>query len=91
MPSLERQSALQLTHFPIIEPFGENCMMIEDCQSQAFAEKVLELLEGKFPWLGKEDDDQVSAADTVHELADLYRSLIEKRTAEWRKSRDADQ
>jgi len=66
-------------------------MTIEDRRSHAFAEKVLALLEERFPWLGKEDDEQVSGADTVHELADLYRSLIEKRTAEWRKSRDADQ
>jgi hypothetical protein len=61
-------------------------MTIEDSQSQAFAEKVLALLEERFPWLGQEDDEQVSGADTVDELTDLHRCLIEERAAERRKS-----
>ena len=66
-------------------------MTIEDSEPQAFSEKVLALLEEKFPWLGKEGDEDVSGADTVDELSDLHRSLIEDRTAEWSKSQDADQ
>lgn len=66
-------------------------MTIEDRQSQAFVEKVLALLEERFPWLGKEDDEQVSGADTVDELTDLHRSLTEERTAVRSKSHDTDQ
>jgi hypothetical protein len=66
-------------------------MTIEVSRSQAFVEKVLALLEERFPWLGKESDEQVSGADTVDELTDLYRSLTEERTAERRNSQDADQ
>jgi hypothetical protein len=75
----------------ILQSFEENCMTIEDSRSQAFAEKVLGLLEKRFPWLGKEDNEQVSGADTVDELADLHRSLIEERTAERRKGQGTDQ
>ena len=46
------------------------------CQ-QTFVESVLMLLEEKFPWLGKENDEPVSGADTVDELVDLHRSLID--------------
>jgi hypothetical protein len=49
-------------------------------------EKALALLEERFPWLGKEDDEQVSGANTVDELTDLHRCLIEERSAERRKS-----
>ena len=47
--------------------------------SQSFVKKALALLEETFPWLGKEDDEQVSGADTVDQLTDLYRNLIEER------------
>jgi hypothetical protein len=47
--------------------------------SQSFVKKALALFEERFPWLGKEDDEQVSGADTVDQLTDLYRSLIEER------------
>ena len=57
-------------------------MTIEDGPSQTFVEKVLVLLEEKFPWLGKENDDPVSGADTADELADLHRSLIDQHTAD---------
>jgi hypothetical protein len=80
-----------LTHFPIIESLEEDCMTITDSRSQTFVEKVLALLEERFPWLGKEDDEQVSGADTVDELTDLHRSLTEERTAERSKSQDTDQ
>ena len=65
-------------------------MTIEYSRSQAFVEKVLALLEERFPWLGKEDDEQVSGADTVDELTDLHRSLTEERNAERSKSQDTD-
>jgi hypothetical protein len=80
-----------LTHFPILESLEGYCMTITDSSSQTFVEKVLALLEERFPWLGKEDDEQVSGADTVDELTDLHRSLTEERTAERRKSQDTDQ
>jgi hypothetical protein len=41
--------------------------------------------------LGKEDDEQVSGADTVDELTDLHRNLTEERTAERSISQDTDQ
>ena len=66
-------------------------MTITDSRSQTFVEKVLALLEERFPWLGKEDDEQVSGTDTVDELTDLHRSLTEERTAERSKSQDTDQ
>ena len=47
------------------------------CQ-QTFVESVLVLLEEKFPWLGKEDDNQVSRAETVDGLVDLHRGLTEQ-------------
>ena len=47
--------------------------------SQTFVERVLALLEGRFPWLGSGQDEPVGGADTVDELADLYKSLIEQR------------
>jgi hypothetical protein len=57
-------------------------MTIEDGPSQTFIEKVLALLEQKFPWLGKENEEPISGADTVDELADLHRSLIDQHTAD---------
>jgi len=66
-------------------------MTITDSRSQTFVEWVVALLEERFPWLGKEDDEQVSGADTVDELTDLHRSLTEERTAERTKSQDTDQ
>jgi hypothetical protein len=46
---------------------------------QTFVEAVLALLEERFPWLGSGHDEPVSGAETVDELADLYRSLIQER------------
>jgi cytochrome P450 len=48
-------------------------------RSQTFVEWVLALLEERFPWLGSGQDEPVGGADTVDELADLYKSLIEQR------------
>jgi len=66
-------------------------MTIENSQSHAFAEKVLALLEERFPWLAKEVDEQVSGADTADELTELHRCLIEERGAERRKSQGKNQ
>ena len=66
-------------------------MTITDSRSQTFVEWVVALLEERFPWLGKENDEQVSGADTVDELTDLHRSLTEERTADRSKSQDTDQ
>jgi hypothetical protein len=66
-------------------------MIDKDSRSRTFVENVLALLEERFPWLGKENDEQVSGADTVDELADLHRSLIEGRSAEQRKRPETEQ
>jgi len=57
-------------------------MAIENYPSQTFVEKVLVLLEENFPWLGNENEEPISGADTVDELADLHRSLIDQHTAD---------
>jgi hypothetical protein len=54
-------------------------MGAEEERPQTFVEWVLILLEERFPWLGSGQDDPVGGADTVDELAGLYRSLIEQR------------
>ena len=54
-------------------------MRAEDEHPQTFVEWVLVLLEERFPWLGSGQDEPIGGADTVDELADLYRSLIEQR------------
>jgi hypothetical protein len=57
-------------------------MTVEDSRSQTFAEKVLALVDERFPWLGKENAEQVSRADTVDGLADMHRSLIDQRAVD---------
>jgi transcriptional accessory protein Tex/SPT6 len=48
---------------------------------RTFVESVLQLLEERFPWLGKTADEQISGADTVNQLTDLHRELkIRRRT-----------
>ncbi len=54
-------------------------MRAEDERPQTFVERVLALLEERFPWLGSGRDEPVCGADTVDELDDLYKSLIEQR------------
>jgi len=66
-------------------------MTNKDSRSQTLVEKVLALLEERFPWLGKENDEQVSGADTVDELTDLHQSLIEQRATSRRNRQDTDQ
>ena len=54
-------------------------MRAEDEHPQTFVEWVLALLEERFPGLGSRQDEPVGGADTVDELAGLYKSLIEQR------------
>ena len=54
-------------------------MRAEDERPPTFVECVLVLLGERFPWLGSGQDEPVGGADTVDELADLYKSLIEQR------------
>ena len=63
-------------------------MRAEDERSQTFVERVLALLEERFPWLGSGQDEPVGGADTVDELADLYKSLIEQRNKARRENGD---
>ena len=50
-------------------------MTKENRPPRTFVEGVLQLLEERFPWLGKEEDTQISGADTVDQLTDLHREL----------------
>ena len=63
-------------------------MGAENERSQTFVELVLALLKERFPWLGSGQDEPVGGADTVDELADLYKSLIEQRDKARRESGD---
>lgn len=63
-------------------------MGAEDEHPQTFVEWVLALLEERFPWLGSGQDEPVGGADTVDELADLYKSLIEQRDKASRENGD---
>jgi hypothetical protein len=54
-------------------------MGAEDERPQTFVEWVLALLEERFPWLGSRKEEPAGGADTVDELAGLYKSLIERR------------
>ena len=63
-------------------------MGAEDERPQTFVEWVLALLEERFPWLGSRQDEPVGGADTVDELADLYKSLIEQRDKASRENGD---
>ena len=63
-------------------------MGAENERSQTFVEWVLGLLEERFPWLGSGQDEPVGGADTVDELADLYKSLIEQRDKASRENGD---
>jgi len=63
-------------------------MGAEDERPQTFVEWVLALLEERFPWLGSRQDEPVGGADTVDELADLYKSLNEQRNKARRENGD---
>jgi hypothetical protein len=89
--SIADQRAFRLTQVPILEFLEEYRVKNRGHHSETFAEKVLTLLEERFPWLAKESDEQVSGADTVDELSELHRNLIKRRTLNRRLKRDADQ
>ena len=63
-------------------------MGAENERSQSFVEWVLALLKERFSWLGSGQDEPVGGADTVDELADLYKSLIEQRDKARRENGD---
>ena len=63
-------------------------MGAENERSQTFVEWVLGLLEERFPWLGSRRDEPLGGADTVDELASLYKSLIEQRNKARRENGD---
>jgi cytochrome P450 len=63
-------------------------MGAEDERPQTFVEWILALLEERFPWLGSRQDEPVGGADTVDELAGLYKSLIEQRNKARRENGD---
>ena len=50
-------------------------MTKENRPPRTFVEWMLQLLEERFPWLGKTADEQISGADTVDQLTDLHREL----------------
>ena len=50
-------------------------MTKENRPPRTFVEWMLQLLEERFPWLGKTTDEQISGADTVDQLTDLRREL----------------
>jgi transcriptional accessory protein Tex/SPT6 len=59
----------------------------ENRPPRTFVELVLQLLEDRFPWLGKTTDEQISGADTVDQLTDLYRELKRRRRTSQRNDR----
>ena len=59
-------------------------------RSQTLVERTLVLLEERFPWLGKNNDEPVSGANTVDELANLHRILIDQRNAKDRNEQHTD-
>ena len=63
-------------------------MGAEEERPQTFVDWVLALLEERFPWMGSGQDEPVGGADTVDELADLYKSLIEQRDKARRENGD---
>ncbi|MGC9225473.1 MAG: hypothetical protein ACP5E2_16305 [Terracidiphilus sp.] len=62
-------------------------MSPKNCPSQTFVDWVLQLLEERFPWLGKEEDGQISGADTVDQLTDFHRELKRRRRTNRRNGR----
>ena len=82
---------LRLKLFPInIRVYRGDYVTQENRPQQTFVEWVLNLLEEKFPWLGKEEDAQISGADTVDELNDLHQELKEQIKANGQNVRRAD-
>ena len=63
-------------------------MGAEEERPQTFVDWVLALLEERFPWLGSGRDEPVGGADTLDELAGLYKTLIEQRDKARRENSD---
>jgi hypothetical protein len=63
-------------------------MEADEERPPTFVESVLALLEERFPWLGSGQGEPVSGADTVDDLAELYKSLIEQRAKSRRENDD---
>jgi hypothetical protein len=63
-------------------------MGAEEERPQTLVDWVLALLEERFPWLSSGQDEPVGGADTIDELADLYKLLIEQRDKAPRKYDD---
>lgn len=63
-------------------------MGAEEERSQTFVDQILALLEERFPWLGSGRDEPVGGAETIDELSDLYRSLVQERDES--RGRDGD-
>jgi hypothetical protein len=59
----------------------------ENRPPRTFVEWMLQLLEERFPWLGKTADEQISGADTVDQLTDLHRELKRGRRTNRRNGR----
>jgi transcriptional accessory protein Tex/SPT6 len=59
----------------------------ENRPPQTFVKLVLQLLEDRFPWLGRTTDEQISGADTVDQLTDLHRELKSRRRTNQRNGR----
>jgi hypothetical protein len=59
----------------------------ENRPPRTFVELVLQLLEDRFPWLGKATDEQISGADTVDQLTELHRELKSRRRTNQRNIR----
>lgn len=54
-------------------------MQPEEERPQTFVEWVLALLEERFPWLSSGPDEPVGGADTIDQLSELHRLLIQER------------
>jgi hypothetical protein len=69
----------RLSDIAFFIPLEEIRMGVEEERPQTFVERVLAMLEERFPWLGSGRDEPVGGANTVNDLSDLYKSLIEQR------------
>lgn len=62
----------------------------EEERPQTFVEWVLALLEERFPWLGSERDEPVGGGETIDQISELHRSLIQERRRAHRKDDDPE-
>jgi hypothetical protein len=85
-----RQESLCRFHSISVSEYRGDLVTKENRPPLTFVERVLQLLEERFPWLGKEEDAQISGADTVNQLTDLYRELMSTRRTNRRNARKND-